>query len=113
MTHVSPSQGFSLHHFMTHLLNWHLAPVVKSLHCAAHWLNHHPADQYYGEQLPSHLDPVVGVIHLSWGLEEERQSRVKFLVLEKSTTNTNYWPLSYSCGVTVILAPLRFGHAHS
>ena len=68
MTDVSPSQGFSLDRYMTHLLTWHLAPVVKSLHCAAHWLNHHPADQYYGEQLPYHLDPVVGVIHLSWGL---------------------------------------------
>ena len=52
MTHVSPSQGFSLHHFMTHLLTCHLATVVKSLHCATHWLNHHPADQYYGEKLP-------------------------------------------------------------
>ena len=50
MTHVSPSQGFSLHHFTTHL-TWHLATVVKSLHCATHWLNHHPADQYYGEKL--------------------------------------------------------------
>ena len=68
MTHVSPSQGFSLHHFMTHLLNWHLVPVVKSLHCAAHWVNHHPPDQYYGEQVPYHLDAVVDVIHLSWGL---------------------------------------------
>lgn len=35
MTHVSPWQGFSLHRLMTHLLTWHLAPVVKSLHCAA------------------------------------------------------------------------------
>ena len=52
MTHVSPSQGFSLHHFTTHLLTWHLARVVKSRDCAAHWLNHRTADQYYGEQLP-------------------------------------------------------------
>ena len=80
MTHVSPSQGFSLHRYMTHLLIWHLAPVVKSLHCAAHWLNHHPADQCYGEQLPYHLVPVVGVIHLSWASgRETKPSKVSCL----------------------------------
>ena len=28
-----------------------LAPVVQTLDSAIHWINHYPADKYYGNQL--------------------------------------------------------------
>ena len=33
-----------------------LAPVVQTLDSAIHWINHYPADKYYGNQLRYPLD---------------------------------------------------------
>ena len=34
----------------------HQAPVVQTLDSAIHWINHYPADKYYGNQLRYPLD---------------------------------------------------------
>ena len=55
--------------------HFHQAPVVQTLTSALHWINHYPADKYFGETNCTihwiEIYPVDSAIHLlnNWGQE--------------------------------------------